>query len=441
MLFLDALDQLSANDDVHSFTWLRQNLPPHASLVVSTTEIPAGLQHASLVAVEDFPVSDAAEVLAAWLEDAKRKLQPEQRQKVLSGFAQSKLPLYLKLAFEEARRWPSFDTAEPCGLGNDVEGMIDVLFDRLSEEANHGPTMVNRSLGFLAAARYGLTEDEMLDVLAADDAVWRDFESRAHHMPLERRLPVIVWSRLYLDLEPYLNERSVPGGNVMAFYHRQLAERAASLYLQKDEEALRHAALANYFGEQSHWRNKAGMQANERKITELVQQQVGAHALGDLETTLTDLDFITAKCAAGLVVDLELDYREAIRALPEAREELAEETLRQSEIARWAIEIIEYARQWSTRRDRLARGEMIEEPEPMLPKPVLSLELWSEGRIGREAERVRVSPMPLDRLQALQGFVKQETYPLQQFGRRAGFVAQHAFNHAPAVRFMIPHKR
>ena len=51
--------------------------------------------------------------------------------------------------------------------------MIDLLFDRLSEEANHGPIMVNRSLGFLAAARYGLTEDEMIDVLTADDNVWK----------------------------------------------------------------------------------------------------------------------------------------------------------------------------------------------------------------------------------------------------------------------------
>jgi WD40 repeat protein len=40
--------------------------------------------------------------------------------------------------------------------GNDAGSMIDVLFDRLSEEANHRPILLNRSLGYLAAARYGL---------------------------------------------------------------------------------------------------------------------------------------------------------------------------------------------------------------------------------------------------------------------------------------------
>jgi hypothetical protein len=51
-----------------------------------------GLQSASQVAVEDLPVSEAEEVLAAWLRDAHRKLQPEQREKVLSGFAPSGFP-------------------------------------------------------------------------------------------------------------------------------------------------------------------------------------------------------------------------------------------------------------------------------------------------------------------------------------------------------------
>ena len=158
-------------------------------------------------------------------------------------------------------------------------------------------------LGFLAAARYGLTEDEMLDVLAAEDDVWQDFESRAHHAPPERRLPVIVWSRLFLDLEPYLNERTAPGGNVMSFYHWQVAECAARRYLLEAERPLRHAALATYFGKQSHWLNQSALQANERKITELVQQQIGANALADLEATLTDIDFIAAKCAARLALE------------------------------------------------------------------------------------------------------------------------------------------
>ncbi len=317
VLFLDALDQLGSDDEARSFHWLRQNLPPHVSLIVSTTEIPAGLQNASQFEVEDFPVSEAEEVLAAWLQDACRKLQPEQREKVLNGFAQSGLPLYLKLAFEEARRWRSFQAADTFVLGNDVGGMIDLLFDRLSEETNHGRIMVNRSLGFLAAARYGLTEDEMLDVLAADDEVWKDFAARAHHTPPARRLPVIVWSRLFLDLESYLNERDAPGGNVMTFYHRQVAEQATARFLDGEKRRERHSALAAYFRRRADpdddnlWKGR-----NPHSFAELPFHLTYAELWPLLDATLADPVFCEAKIRSSGPYDLRNDCQRALPLRP-----------------------------------------------------------------------------------------------------------------------------
>jgi len=313
VVFLDALDQLPSDDEVRSFTWLRQNLPPHVSLILSATEIPAGLTHAAQVEVEDFCVEEADDVLAAWFAAARpeRKLQSGQREKVLGSFArsESRLPLYLKLAFEEARRWRSFEPLEKCALGSDVGGMIDVLFNRLSEEANHGPVLVNRSLGFLAAARYGLSEDEMLDVLTADDAVWQDFESRAHHKPPARQLPVIVWSRLFLDLEPYLNERAAPGGTVIAFYHRQLAERVTAKFLGEDERQARHGDLARHFYARPPWLDEGQKTPNARRAAELVFQQREAGQWVEAEATLFDCAFLFSKVAAGMVLDLDNDYQ------------------------------------------------------------------------------------------------------------------------------------
>ena len=42
---------------------------------------------------------------------------------------------------------------------------------------------------------------------------------------------MVVWSRLFYDLEPYLTERDEEGARVLAFYHRQLREVAAQEYL------------------------------------------------------------------------------------------------------------------------------------------------------------------------------------------------------------------
>ena len=143
------------------------------------------------------------------------------------------------------------------------------LIGRLSA-TEHRPVLVNRGLGYLAAARYGLTEDEMLDVLTSDDAVWEDFEAHRHHELERRQLPVVVWSKLSLDLTAYLTERAVPGGTVVAFYHRQLAARAA-----QGQEA-RHGDLATYFLGQRAWLDVRQRTPNARRAAELPWQQRSA---------------------------------------------------------------------------------------------------------------------------------------------------------------------
>jgi hypothetical protein len=135
---------------------------------------------------------------------------------------------------------------------------------------------VERALSFLAAARYGLSEEELLGVLCQDDEFFLRFATGAHHdlpgieagVPVKaadlppankRDLPIAVWSRLYYDLEPYLSERDEEGAHVLTFYHRQLREVAMSRYVAEpgwelekatpltEQGSARHQTLADYF--------------------------------------------------------------------------------------------------------------------------------------------------------------------------------------------------
>ena len=283
VLFIDALDQLADSDPARKGTWLPPELAPHVKVVVSTTAdgelLPEGLP----VRLERMALSEGEQALDEMLGEARRTLQSWQRETVLTHFERCGLPLYLKLAAEESRRWKSYTSEDACTLGEGVAGIIETLFDRLASNANHGPTLVKRSLGYLAAARYGLTEDEVLDVLTADDTVWNDFDQRKHHEVSERRLPVALWSRLSLDLEPYLAERAAPGGTVVSFYHRQLAERVAGRFLAGAELQTRHGDLARYF---------AGRPVRDtRRCVEVAFQQRRAHQWKKAELTLFDSQF------------------------------------------------------------------------------------------------------------------------------------------------------
>ncbi|MFQ5864544.1 MAG: AAA family ATPase [bacterium] len=309
-IFLDALDQLSDADHARNLVWLPADLPEHVRLIVSTlpgeclSALEKKLPEANLVEVQPMPPAEGRKLLDLWLEHAGRTLQVQQQKAIIEKFTGCPLPLYLKLTFEEARLWRSYDGVPE--LGADIPGMIHNLFQRLSTEANHGAMLVSRSLGYLAAAKNGLTEDELVDVLSRDKEVFQDFMARAHHEPPERRLPVVVWSRLYFDLEPYLTERSADGTTLLAFYHRQLGEVVAETYLGGEPKRQRHRGLARYFGDLALWVEKYKA-PNLRKVSEQPYQQTCGEMWKELEATLCCLEFIEAKCAAGLSGDLLLD--------------------------------------------------------------------------------------------------------------------------------------
>ena len=289
IVFLDALDQLGVTDPARALSWLPAGLPDHVRLVVSA--VPGDCEGA-LRAKRPGPVfltldrmtrKEGKTTLAQWLKTAGRKLREHQYKEVLDRFEPEGRPLYLKLAFEEARLWPSMDEPGRRPLREGIPGIIrENLFYRLAEPASHGRMLVSHALGLLAASRHGLSEDELIDVLSADQAVKADFHPRSPKSPDVDRLPVVVWSRLYFDLEPYLSEHASEEASLLAFYHRQLDEAATQQFLAGGEGPARHTALAAYFrakadaGADDRWELKA------RPLTELPFHLAGAGSDADL---------------------------------------------------------------------------------------------------------------------------------------------------------------
>lgn len=342
-VFLDALDQLGDADGARSLWWLPTTLPANVRLIVSVLDAegsPGDCSRAvggrvptrSLVAVGPLAAADGDRILAQWLRGVRRRLQPEQRADVMAKFSApgNGLPLYLKLAFEEARRWKSFDglphgaDAEP-GLGADVQRVLKDLLGRLTRDENHGPVFTERALGYLAAGRQGLTEDELIDVLSEDAEVLRDFEARSPSSPTVSRLPFIIWSRLRAEVEPYLTERQADNTTVLNFYHRQVRDAVEEWCLGGDKGIRAHRALASYFHGQDYFLESIEQQrlrakrspptprpANVRKVDELLWQRLLGHQTDDAATLLTDLSFLEAKTEGDLALDLATDFRAAI---------------------------------------------------------------------------------------------------------------------------------
>jgi NACHT domain- and WD repeat-containing protein len=330
VIYLDALDQL-ADAQSRALDWLPASLPAGVHLIASTLpgECLDALRHklptSAFVNVEPMSKLEGNALLDAWLDEAGRSLLPEQREDLLKNFANHGLPLYLKLAFEEASRWHSFDglptgADQVPGLAPDVTGILKDLFWRLSLDGNHGPTLVERSLGYLAAGRQGLSEDELLDVMSSDASVMEDFRLCSPESPPTQNLPLVVWSRLRFDLAPYLAERSADGASTISFYHRQLREVVVDQFLNGPARLNHHQHLAGYFSSQPFENGQGAKRVwNLRKLGELAFQQTHAEEWSSLRKTLTGLTYLDAKVSAvgpyPLIDDFDLALQER-KSLP-----------------------------------------------------------------------------------------------------------------------------
>jgi tetratricopeptide (TPR) repeat protein len=338
VLFLDALDQLDPADNAHGTYWLPLPLPSGVKVVVSCLYDPdldnssdedndqatngpsrrparANQPYLSLhnrqlleraIAVESLTPKQAKELLECWLTRGdvraadRRNLTQSQWKTVEAHLCAPsatacRRPLYLRVLFEECRLWPSWKVVMPEELGEDTSAQLRIVLQRLSQPSVHGE-LVSAALGYIAAARRGLSEKELLEVLWADPAYKAQLEQASvefhHELPRDaKRIPIALWSRLRFDLDPYLAQQAAPGATVVQFYHRQVARTVTSEILadldRKDDVRL---LLARYFEPQS---------VDARNCDELLWLLFVTESFQDLRRCLLDIDrFLLAEEAA-----------------------------------------------------------------------------------------------------------------------------------------------
>ncbi|HEY0812174.1 MAG TPA: AAA family ATPase [Pseudonocardia sp.] len=294
-LFLDAVDQLAAERGAHSLAWLPDPLPPAVHVVFTalpgTSDVVFVDRHVEVLHLPGLSVADGRQLLRRWLSAAGRRLTDDQEAIVIDAFAVHGLPLWLRLAAEQARTWPS--NHDPAALPPDLPGLIAQLYRQLARPQERGTAFVGHAVGLLATSGLGLTESELLDVLSHDPQVMDEIRARSHpawRAELES-LPVVVWAQLRSDLQPYLTERSSDGELTISFYHRALTEVALN-EATYDKKA-RHQQLAQMFRRRADpaghrsWRG-----ASPRALRHLPVHLMASQSWDDAVALLCDVRYL-----------------------------------------------------------------------------------------------------------------------------------------------------
>ena len=309
LIVLDALDQLFRDFTNLPLDWVPRELPEHVKLVVSALpELQEKLSQTIIYTLGAMPAAEGKELLITWLSAIGRTLTLDQMRLVIDRFTSDGTPLYLRLAFEKARKWHSYDTG--ISLKADIDGVLDEYFDCLGKD--HG-LLLPKVCGYLLSGKYqGLTENELLDLLVLDNDYWQHFLKHCHpdhrqEVKKLKRLPIVIWSRLFLDLEPYLTVRNADGLSIISFYHRKFVDYATTKYLKKP--LTYHRLIADYFETASLYLDEKEERPYIRKVVEQPYQETLSERWTEVaEKILASFPFLMAKAKADMVEGILEDY-------------------------------------------------------------------------------------------------------------------------------------
>ena len=318
VIFLDALDQLRKP---YRLGWLPDKLPTALKLVLSVLddeayETDSGIfrtlrqrfRQQAFLEIVPLSAKHGRTILTALEKEAGRQFQGSQRDYIITQFEKAGAsPLYLKTAFEIASSWKSTDKAGEGRhvLADDTTALIAQFIAGLSVIHHHEPELVTRVLGYLTAAKDGLSAKELIEVLSRDHGVMQAVSAERHGVRTYI-LPPSVWARLNHQLVPFLIEKGIDEQPLLQFFHRQIAHVAREQHYEPVKAAL-HGTLADYFDARAI-RQDARTAHDKRSLSELPYQLHHAGKNSRLNAILMSPDWMQQKLAAFGPQVLTADY-------------------------------------------------------------------------------------------------------------------------------------
>ena len=313
-IFIDAIDQFSNTTPVQYSDLFPKRLPDNVKMVISVLEGKDADQlnkmypKAPRIQLKQLSSTACGKILDALLPG--RKLTKEQRKAILDKAKESGLPLWLTLVAPIARKLNSWDA--PPDLPGDIKELTRFVIERIADK--HGYAITTASLRYLKLSRFGLSETELQGLLWADPEVYAEFDKTKNpDQPVVTALPPVFWSRLYAELDPYINEYWMDGQLLHRYFHRVFGEVADEM--DEMDEKIRttlHSRLADYFANQDLYHDSKGTkQPNGRKLMEQAWHLTKANRIEEARATITDFDFAMAKCSLNRSDDWADDFRRA----------------------------------------------------------------------------------------------------------------------------------
>lgn len=212
IILFDGLNQLDESRDAHDLTWLPAILPEKVKIIASTlpgkTEDAIRRKTDEYLTVPPLTVDDQRKIVKR-IPTFFAKMMDNDQIDLLLKRKETNNPLYLKVAMDELRIFGSFEKLDEKidSLPSDVVNLFEVVINRLAVE--NGKKIVEMLFCLLECSRYGLTLNELAELLAED-------KDRAHLVILRQ-------------IRDYLFNRE----ELIDFFHMSLSKAVRKKYFEE----------------------------------------------------------------------------------------------------------------------------------------------------------------------------------------------------------------
>lgn len=272
VVIIDALDQLEDRDGAPDLVWLPPLIPDGVRLFVSTLEGRPLDELRQLawpnLTVEPLGPVEQHDLISEYLDQYGKHLSSDLTELIVSA-PQTNNPLFLRTLLGEIRLFGNHDDlGERIRHYLSAERVADLyafVLERYEQDYERDrPGLVKDAMSLIWAARRGLTEAELLELLGEDG----------------RHLPSAIWSPLSLAAEHSLVSRD----GVISFFHRFLRLAVRDRYLPTEEKQRSlHLRLADYLDP---------LRLTTRGVDELPWQLGRGRSWKRLHDLLTDVEFL-----------------------------------------------------------------------------------------------------------------------------------------------------
>lgn len=253
VILLDGLDKISTTDDGNKLDWLPSRIAANVKIVATVNseniELFERIQNKiddGLLLIPSFSSIDCENIMKLLMNDCDRSVNYNQWKSIQIAFQTCTSPSFVKLVFEQALNWKSYETVKPY-FGVSVEEIVELIF--CHTEDTFGKELIAKVLGYLTASKSGLSESELVDILSLDDDVLNIVFIKIGSYPSSRRFPPHCWSSIRKLLAPYLTIKEVDHIGVVQWRYKIFADIAQERYVRIDRETCSfiHSHISDYY--------------------------------------------------------------------------------------------------------------------------------------------------------------------------------------------------